>query len=107
MTDVIKSDRRRERYSQAKLRRSIECVARDVAVVGVRRRDLVRHVVPEVHERASRRSTVRSSDLRRDVLGRLDGFMRLGEGQQEEQLQHGDVTTLGVDNVPFLPPQSL
>lgn len=78
MTDVVKSDRRRERYSHAKLQRSLECAARDAAVVGAHRRDLVRHVVPAVHERASRLSTVRSSDLRREVLGRLDGLARLG-----------------------------
>ncbi len=72
MVDVIKRDRKRERFSRAKIHRAVEKAAQQARVSASRRKELAREISEGVHERLSGKRSVRSSELRRMVLSRLE-----------------------------------
>ncbi|HLC74329.1 MAG TPA: ATP cone domain-containing protein [Candidatus Nanoarchaeia archaeon] len=70
--DVIKRNRKRQRFSATKLRRSIDGAARRGSVKASQRSVIVREISTGIMGRLRGRRTVRSTELRRMVLGRLE-----------------------------------
>lgn len=68
---VLKRDRRRERFSNTKLERSITSAAREAGMGMNQRKRLARDVTRDVRESLGRRSLISATELRRRVLGRL------------------------------------
>ena len=69
--DVIKRGGRRQRFSAAKLRHSIERAAREGKVRAAQRVVIAREISTGILGTLRARRSVRSSELRRMVLGRL------------------------------------
>lgn len=69
--NVIKRGGRRQRFSAAKLRRSIDRAAREGKVRASERAVMVREVSTGILGHLRARRSVRSSELRRMVIGRL------------------------------------
>lgn len=69
---VIKSGGRRQAFMASKIRRSIEHAAREAGVGGARARELVKEVGGSVIDFYRRKRSVRTSELRKSILRRLD-----------------------------------
>lgn len=69
---VLKRGSRRQTFSAAKLRRSVEKAAKDGKMSAGKRKELQKEVADVVIEQYKRKRTVRVADLRRSILGRLD-----------------------------------
>ena len=72
MVNVIKRNGRRQKFSKAKLASSIEKAARESGMNAIRARDICDRMSADIAKRIRDRDEIRSSDLRRRVLGRLD-----------------------------------
>ena len=72
MGAVIKRSGRRQAFSAAKVRRSVQRAAREARISTARTRELMRDVSDAVVKRYKGRKTVKTTDLRRAILGRLD-----------------------------------
>ncbi len=70
VSHVIKKDGKRQAFSVAKLRRSIERAAKDAKLKGSKA--LVKEVVDPLVKALKRKKTVRASALRKAVLGRIE-----------------------------------
>ena len=69
---VLKRGGRRQAFSAAKLRRSVEKAAKDGKVSAGRRKELQKEVADTAIKHYEGKRTVRAADLRRAILGRLD-----------------------------------
>jgi transcriptional repressor NrdR len=69
---VIKKDGRRQRFSPTKLKRSIDRAAKDAGVSAKKRKETIFDVYSGIIESFGKRGSVRTRDLRKSVLGRLD-----------------------------------
>ncbi len=72
MTDVIKTDGKRESFNIEKIRRSIEAAARETHISDDRRRDVINRVLEITREMAEKNSTIKTRDLRDRILRELD-----------------------------------
>ena len=72
MGTVIKRSGRRQAFSATKIRRSVQRAAREARISTARTRELMRDVSDVVVKRYKGRKTVKTTDLRRAILGRLD-----------------------------------
>ena len=73
---VIKRDSRRQAFSKAKIVGAVEKAAREARVSSDKRREYAREISEGVAKSLSRRSSVRSSEIRRRVLKRLESRSR-------------------------------
>jgi transcriptional regulator NrdR family protein len=73
---VVKRDDRRERFDDKKLRRAIERAAERTDIDKKRAREIAERVARDVRDRFKDRDEVRSDDIRRRVLDRLDSEER-------------------------------
>ncbi|MEK6903288.1 MAG: ATP cone domain-containing protein [Nanoarchaeota archaeon] len=69
---VLKRSGKRERFSRAKLQRSIERAAKDAGISPSRRRELALDLVDSVLDNMKKRSSMSAVELRERVLSRLD-----------------------------------
>ena len=72
MTKVLKKDGRKVAFAAAKLKRSIDKAGKDAKISLSRRRELVKEIAEPVIKAAKKRKLVKSSELRRAILGKLD-----------------------------------
>ena len=72
MGTVIKRSGRRQAFSAAKVRSSVEKAAKDGKVSTAKRRELQKEVADSVIALYKRKRTVRVTDLRKSLLRRLD-----------------------------------
>ncbi len=71
-THVIKKSGKRQAFSLAKLKRSVERSARDAGLGAAKRKELLKDVVMPLAKLLKRKRAVRASALRRALLGRLE-----------------------------------
>ena len=69
---VLKRSGKRERFSRAKLQRSIERAAKDAGISPSRRRELALDLVDSVLDNMKKRSSMSAVELRERVLSSLD-----------------------------------
>ena len=69
---VLKKDGRKVAFAVAKLKRSIDKAGKDAKISLSRRRELVKEIAEPVIKAAKKRKLVKSSELRRAILGKLD-----------------------------------
>jgi len=72
MAFVIKKNKKRQTFTPAKIRRSIERAAREAKVSPKKIKKLMAEVADPLIKLVKRKRTVRASYLRKSILGRLD-----------------------------------
>lgn len=72
MVNVVKRNGRKQRFSRAKLAKSIEKAARESGMNAARAGDVCDSMSADIAKRIKDRDQIKSTDLRRRVLGRLD-----------------------------------
>jgi len=72
MGRVIKRSGRRQAFSAAKVRRSVQQAARDAKVSTAKTRELLRDVADSAVNFYKRKRVVKATELRRSILRRLD-----------------------------------
>lgn len=72
METIIKRDGRKQAFSASKMKRSIEKATKEAKVPSVRSKKIVAEVMRSVVKRFKGRKSVKSTELRRAILGRLD-----------------------------------
>jgi transcriptional regulator NrdR family protein len=72
MTKVVKKDGKKEAFSPAKIRKSVESAAKDAGLTSVKAKKLIVEVAEPVIALCKRKNLVKVADLRRSILGRLD-----------------------------------
>lgn len=72
MTDVIKTDGRKEAFDAEKLRRSVEAAVMESDVSEDRRKDVIDRVVRVAREMTENRDEIRTSEIRARILRELD-----------------------------------
>lgn len=70
--DVIKRNRRRQRFSKTKLEKSIIKASRGAKIASSKARELARDISESVRNSLRGKRSVRTTDLRRLILRRLD-----------------------------------
>ena len=74
MTDVIKRNRRRERFDARKLRRAIENAARESKISDKRVKEVVDRVSRKIIEIAEKKREIEAEDIRERTLRELDAL---------------------------------
>jgi transcriptional repressor NrdR len=72
MTDVIKSDERREPFNAEKVRKSIESAAREADITEERTKEIVEKVSRKVTKMAEQGSEIETRAIREAILTELD-----------------------------------
>lgn len=72
MTDVIKRNKTRQKFSVIKLERSIQKAAREAKLNAAKGREIAREIAGGVTKLIKKRKSVKSTELRRRVLRRLE-----------------------------------
>ena len=72
VTHVLKRNKKRQQFMPIKIRRSVEKAAKEAKLSSTRVKQLVLDVAEPVIELAKKKRVVKSTDLRRAILGRLD-----------------------------------
>ena len=72
MTKVLKKDGRKVAFVAAKLKKSIDKAGKDAKISPSKRKELIREIAEPVIKAAKKRKLVKSSELRRAILGKLD-----------------------------------
>ena len=72
MTEVIKRNKKRQKFSRAKLERSIILAAREAKITASKAKQLARDVAEGISEAMSKRRSVKSTELRRRIFRRLE-----------------------------------
>ena len=72
MGTVVKKGGKKQAFSAAKIRRSVEKAAKDVKMAPAKVKELVKNVADPVIALYKKKRTVKVSALRRSILGRLD-----------------------------------
>jgi len=76
MVEVIKRNKRRQKFSVNKLKKSVMAAAREAKLNKVEGNQLARDVTEGVYRTIRRRKSVASTELRRKVLRRLESRSR-------------------------------
>lgn len=76
MTSVIKRNKRRQKYSMAKLERAIQKAAREGKVKAAKGKQVAREIATGITKAVKRRRSVKATELRRRVLRRLESRSR-------------------------------
>ena len=71
-THVIKKDGRRQAFSLAKLKRSVERSAKDAGLSAAKIKELLKNVVMPLAKLLKSKRAVKASALRKALLGRLE-----------------------------------
>ena len=72
MADIIKRDKRRQKFSRAKLERSIILAARGAKLTTARGKQIAQDIAGGITKEISRRRSIKSTELRRKILSRLE-----------------------------------
>ena len=72
MVDVIKRDKRRQKFSRAKLERSIILAAREAKLTTSRGKQIAEDIADGITKAISRRRSIKSTELRRKIFSRLE-----------------------------------
>jgi len=72
MTQVIKKSGRRQAFSPAKIKHSIKKAAEEARISSAKTRELVKDVGESVIDLYKRKKLVKTIDLRKSILGRLN-----------------------------------
>lgn len=73
MTNVLKrGGLKKQAFSPSKIRRSVENAAKEAKLSPAQRKKLVKEIADPVIEFAKKKRVVRSIDIRKALLGRLD-----------------------------------
>lgn len=72
MAKVIKRDKRKQQFSRTKLEKSIEKAAKEAKISAARIKTIVKEISEGVYAHVRKKKLVKSTDLRRYVLGRLE-----------------------------------
>jgi transcriptional regulator NrdR family protein len=68
---VVKKSGKKQTFSAAKIRRSIDSAAKEAKVSAPERKKLVKEVADPVIDLYKKKRVVKAADLRRSILGRL------------------------------------
>jgi len=71
MTTVVKKGGKRQAFSPAKIRRSVERAAKDAKVPPAKRKKLVKEVCDPAIALMKKKRSIKAADIRRSLLGRL------------------------------------
>ncbi|MBU0457477.1 MAG: ATP cone domain-containing protein [Nanoarchaeota archaeon] len=72
VTHVLKRNKKKQQFMPIKIRHSVEKAAKEAKLSSARVKQLVLDVAEPVIELAKKKKVVKSTDLRRAILGRLD-----------------------------------
>ncbi|MBU1203739.1 MAG: hypothetical protein KKG60_01580 [Nanoarchaeota archaeon] len=72
MTYVLKKGGKKQAFSGAKIRSSVEKAAKDAKVPAMKRKILIREVAEPVIRLFKKKRSIKATVLRKSILGRLD-----------------------------------
>lgn len=72
MTKVLKRDKKKQAFSAAKLKRSIEKAAKEAGIVIAKRKKLVREIAEPVTALAKKKSVIKAIAIRKMIFRRLE-----------------------------------
>ena len=76
MGKIVKRGGKRQSFSAAKIRKSVQDASRDAKISVAKARGLVKDIAEPVIAHYKGKKTVLARDLRRSILGRLDRRMK-------------------------------
>ncbi len=95
MTDVIKSNGKREQFSEQKVKKSIESAVRDAGLNPQQKSGLIDNTVNDVKQQVMNKDEVRTNEIRDIVINDLDqdeeqaGETTVGQAWRNYEEEHG------------------
>ena len=76
MTEVIKRDNRKQKFSLSKLENSITKAAKEAKLSPIKGKELSKDISQGIHTLVKRRKSIRTTEIRKKVLKRLESRSR-------------------------------